>query len=512
MSAQPEQHERIVDAAQAVSGAGGVYDAIIIGSGAGGAVLAKELAEGGMRVAVLEEGGMPPAPRALAYDSFTHLYRDAGFTATMGRPFIPIPMGKCYGGSTTVNSGTCFRTPDSILARWRSEFGLSGFEPAALAPAFDRVERELGIAPAEFHVMSRPNVLFHEILQREGFTGAPLRRNAPRCEGCGMCCYVCTSHAKKSMNLSYLPRALRAGATVYVHAHAKRLSFNKDGSVRGVTVQPVDDRSQPRGAAFTLNAPIIAVCGGTLISPQLLKQSGAARGNRHLGRHLTIHPASKVVAEFDEKINCWEGIPQAYYSEALHDDGIMFEGVTMPPDVAPTAVPFLGKTLAYYIKNYAHMASFGFMITDTAEGRMVRVPFGGYRFLYSLTDTDVRRIRRAIAFLARMFLRGGAKRIYLMVSRPDNQFETLDDVERFERTPLAAGELECMAFHPLGTCRMAASPEQGVCDHRHQVFGAPGLYVCDGSAVPTPLGVNPQETIMALATRLAGLLLEKELT
>jgi choline dehydrogenase-like flavoprotein len=272
--------------------------------------------------------------------------------------------------------------------------------------------------------------------------------------------------------------------------------------------------AQPEGGGrkLTVHAPRVVAACGTFLSPQLLRSNGIGRGNRHLGRHLTIHPASKVVAEFDEVINSWEGIPQAYCLDAFHDDGIMFEGIAMPPDLGPAATPFSGQRLAHYIKRYRNMSTFGFMIRDTAEGRLVRLPLLGYAYRYSLTATDVRRVKKAVAFLARLFLNGGARRVYPMVASRANEFTTLEDVDRFEQSPLQASAIEMMAFHPLGTCRMAATPELGVCGPWHEVFGTPGLHICDGSAVPTALGVNPQETIMALATRLAEHLLDGRLS
>lgn len=503
--------ENIRDAARRAHDVTESYDAVVIGTGAGGAPAAKELAEGGMRVAVLEEGAHHTEHRDLGSQAIQRMYRDGGITATVGKPFIPIPLGRCFGGTTTVNSGTCFRTPETVLARWRDEFGLGEMLPESLAPLFDRVEAEIGVTPAQFQVMSRPNVMVHEFLAREQKTGAPLPRNAPECQGCGMCCYGCTSGAKKSMDLSYLPKALRAGATAYVHARADKIFCDASGHAAGVLAAAVDDAGRPTGRTVTIRAPRVLVACGTLLTPVLLKRSGLGRGNRHLGRHLAIHPASKVAAEFDEDVNGWEGIPQAYGYEGLHDDGIMFEGITMPPDLGGAANPLTGRRLAHYIHNYRHMASYGFLITDTAEGRLARLPFAGYRFLYSLTPTDVRRFRRAFAWLARLFLQNGAKRAYAMVVRPDNEFTCIADVDRFERAPLRATDIECMAFHPLGSCRMAAAPDQGACGPDQQLFGAPGVYICDGSAVPTPLGVNPQETIMMLGTRLAGILLGKTL-
>ena len=156
------------------------------------------------------------------------------------------------------------------------------------------------------------------------------------------------------------------------------------------------------------------------------------------------------------------------------------------------------------------MSSFAVVITDSSEGRMIRMPWvgsDGYGFLYSLTPEDVRRFKKGVAFLARVFLRGGARRVIPLIH--NRELRTLEDVDRFERAPLRAGDIDCMGFHPLGTCRMAASAAQGVVDPDHQVFGAPGLYVCDGSVVPSALGVNPQLTIMALATRFAMRLLAR---
>jgi choline dehydrogenase-like flavoprotein len=83
------------------------------------------------------------------------------------------------------------------------------------------------------------------------------------------------------------------------------------------------------------------------------------------------------------------------------------------------------------------------------------------------------------------------------------------DIARLHDARPRASDWLCTAFHPLGTCRMATGPSAGVIDATHQVFGAPGLYVMDGSAVPGPPAVNPQVTIMALATRAADLLAER---
>jgi choline dehydrogenase-like flavoprotein len=511
MSAPIQRLPELRNAATLTAPVDEAFDAVIIGSGAGGAVLAKELAEGGMRIALVEEGGYHHEHRDFAFEAANRLFRDKGVSGTLGRPMMPVPLGKCFGGTTTINSGTCFRTPDPVLANWRANFGLEALEPAALAPHFDRVEREIHVEETPFELMVRSCVKVHELLLEAGCHGAPLKRNVRHCDGCGMCCYGCTSGAKQSMDRSYLPKALHAGAVAYTHARAKEILRDRSGRAVGIKAESVDADSRKLGGRLTLRAPVVIVACGTLISPQLLRQNGIARGNPHLGRHLTLHPASKVYGEFSEHIDQWAGVPQAYYYDGLKSEGIMFEGISMPPELGAMAAPFHGEPLAHFIRNYRHMASFGFMISDTQEGHMIRVPGLGYQWRYTLSPTDVARARTAIVFLARLFMRGGAHAVYPFVSRKDNILRDEGDIDRFEREPMRADDLEMMAFHPLGTCRIAVTPELGVCGPDHQVFGTPGLYVCDGSSVPSALGVNPQETIMMLATRLAETLLRQPL-
>lgn len=480
------------------------YDVIVVGSGAGGAVVAKELAEKGAKVAILEEGAYHADYRDPAYGAIRRLYREHGLTHTLGSPIIPVPMGKCFGGTTVINSGTCFRLPDSVLNHWRNDRGLTDLGQDELAKAFDKVEKEIHVETADFKTMSRSNLLMHELLSAQGFQGAALKRNVRGCEGCGMCCYGCTSGAKQSMDVSYLPKALAAGAVAYTHARVTHVvtDSGRGGRARGVIAEAVGRNSRRVGRQLRLSADRVILSAGTFLTPQLLKMSGAASKNRHVGRHLTLHPATKLFAEFEENIKGWEGTPQAYYLDSFHGDGIMFEGIFTPPDLAGMTTPFVGKKLIDFMKRYSHMTSFGMMISDESEGRLIWLPLFGYTYYYALTPGDIKKLKKGIAFLARIFLKGGAKKVYPLIR--GREFSTLDEVDLFEKAPLRAGDIDLMAFHPLGTCRMATRAEEGVCDSNHEVFGTPGLYICDGSVVPSSLGVNPQMTIMALATRLAS--------
>ncbi len=486
----------------------GPFDAVVIGSGAGGAVAAKELAEGGMKVALLEEGGYHRSHRDTAVDALSRLYRDAGTTSTLGSPIVPVPIGRCFGGTTVINSGTCFRTPDAVIRKWRERFGLTELGLEELERAFTRVEREIHVEPADFAVMSRSNTLVHELLKAQGFHGAPLRRNIKGCEGCGMCCYGCSSGAKQSMDVSYLPRALAAGVRALTHARVTRIEMRGDRAI-AVHALAVDRTGRKTGNRVRLQAGRVIVSAGTFHTPSLLQGSGIARWNRHLGRHLKLHPATKLFAEFEEKLDAWEGTPQAYYLDTFQDEGLMYEGIFMPPDLAGVSMPFVGRELIYFMKRYAHMTSFGFLINDEAEGRLVNIPFLGPSYIYSLTPADVRRFQKGIAFLARVFLRGGAIKVFPLIHGWN--FDSLNDVDRFEKAKLSPRHIDCMAFHPLGTCRVGRDEDNGVCDQDHRVFGTANVHVADGSSVPSSLGVNPQVTIMALATRMAGRMLGRTL-
>jgi choline dehydrogenase-like flavoprotein len=206
-------------------------DACVIGTGAGGAVAAAELAEGGMRVVVLEEGpgrGVADAtgrPR----DTLPRLYRDGGQVATIGRPPIMLPLGRGTGGTTFVNSGTCFRTPAAVLDAWNEEHGIDG--PSE--DCFARVERAIGVAEVP-PALAGPNAaLLRRGAERLGWSGGYLRRNARGCRGSGVCAFGCPTGAKQHAGEVYLPRARAAGATLVTGARAERILI-RDGRAAGV--------------------------------------------------------------------------------------------------------------------------------------------------------------------------------------------------------------------------------------------------------------------------------------
>lgn len=217
-------------------------DVCVIGAGAGGAVAAAELAEGGARVVVLEQGPHhdPEAFTARPPEMLARLYRDGCQTATVGAPPILLPLGRGVGGTTLVNSGTCFRTPAHVLERWAREFGLE-LDEATLRPCFERVEQALSIAEVTAELAGANAAVARRGAERLGWSHGYLRRNARGCVGSGVCVFGCPTSAKQHTGITYIPRAIAAGARIVTGADVRQIVL-EGGHARGVCARLADGR------------------------------------------------------------------------------------------------------------------------------------------------------------------------------------------------------------------------------------------------------------------------------
>lgn len=478
-------------------------DVCVIGSGAGGAFAAMSLAASGRRVVILEEGGFFDV-NDFGRDAMTMtkmLYRAGGLTNTFGWPAILVPLGRSVGGTTLINSGTCFRTPPDVLNWWVERFGLRGWSPERLESYFKRVEEVIEVAPAAETVQGASAKFFSRGAQILGVEMKPLVRNAPGCNGSGVCCWGCPTNAKKSVNLNAIPLALGAGATLYAKCRAERLAFSRH-HVTHVEGRFIDPVTRARGPKIRINARVVVVSCGTLHTPVLLGRSGIPNPSRACGRNLTLHPASKVIALFDEDVRGWEGIPQGYYSDVLARQGIKFEGIFLPPEFTASTILLTGSEHREVMDRYKNLAVFGMMVSDTSRGRVVRGINGHSITLYNINREDLPKYQLGIKELAKVFFEAGAVKVFPgihtlpVVTRKDG-------AEAIGALKLRNKDLDLQAFHPLGTCRMGADPREAVVDPNGRVYGMDNLFVADGSIFPTSLGVNPQVTIMAAAMKIA---------
>lgn len=471
-------------------------DVVVIGTGAGGAVVGRELAEAGLAVVFVEEGEYFERSdftgRAFAMQQ--KLYRRGGSTFSVGNVGIPIPLGQTVGGTTTVNSGTCFRAPDRVLREWQRDLGLDELGPENMGKYFERVEAVLGVERARQELLGGNGRVIARGCEAMGFTHhGPLKRNAPACDGQGVCCFGCPTDAKRSTNVSYIPLALRAGAELFTGARVDRI-ITEGGVARGVVARAGDH-------TLTVRARAVVVACGAIMTPLLLERQGLAGFSNQLGKNLSIHPAAGTLAEFDEQILPWQGIPQGYSIEELHDEGILFEGAVVPLEMTMTVSQLIGPELIRLAESYDRVSSFGFLVEDSSRGS-VRQVMGQPVIQYWLSDRDVAHIKRALDVLAQIYFAAGARVVHSPVAGFE-QLRSEADLAALRRANIKPWDLDLSAYHPLGTARMGRDPASSVVGPDHQVHDCDNLYVVDGASVPSSLGVNPQVTIMSMATRAA---------
>jgi choline dehydrogenase-like flavoprotein len=495
---------QVVDGRTVADGVELECDVVVVGTGAGGAVVGRELAERGHAVIFLEEGQhhRRDAFTGRAADAHRRFYRGHAGIAAVGSALIPVVMGRLVGGSTAINTATCWRTPEWICERWCAELGSDALSAASLRPHFERVERMLEVAPTDWKYLGNAARMAARGCQALGWSCAPVRRNARDCDGQGVCDYGCPTDGRRSMDLTYVPAALERGAQLYTSVRAERVI------IEGGRAVGVEGRAAGSGARVRVRSRAVILAGGAIPTPLLLL--GQEIGNRsgQVGRNLSLHPGGTVAARFDEPIEGYNAVPQGLGCDQFHREGMLLLGASAPLDVGALTLGLTGRRLTEAMESYDHLAQFGCMIEDEARGRVRRRRSGAPLITYSMTAGDVARLHRGIGLVIDMFRAAGARRFYPASPR----FPLLDgdaDIARFKRTPVRAADLTMMSFHPLGTCRMGPDPRRSVVGLDHQTHDLPGLYIVDGSTLPGPPAVNPQLTIMALATRAAGLISDR---
>ena len=505
MAAERHRYEeRIVDARTLSADEELEVDVVVIGTGAGGAPVAKNLAARGHAVLMIEEGDYFTRKdfHGSALERQHRMYRDHGLTATLGNVVIPLPMGRTVGGTTTINSGTCYRTPESVQRRWQLELGLHELGPGSLDRYFDRVEAAIEVEPARAKELGAIANVIARGCDALGYAHGPLARNAPGCDAQATCCWGCPTDAKRSTNVSYVPQALALGAMLYCNARVSKVIV-EGGRAVGVKARATGVNGSSK--AITVRARAVVMACGAIHTPALLLRQGLANGSGQLGKNLTIHPAGYAWADVGESIRGYEAIPQGYAIEEFAELGIRFEGAFPPPVLAGMTLSHVGRRWTDLIERLDRLAIFGFMLAESSRGRVTINGEGAPRMTYWMNDADVRKNVQAQAILARIFFAAGASAVFPGMQIFD-ELTGIPDVERLEREGpglLRAHHLDLSAYHPLGTCRMGTDPSRSVIGPSHEAHEVPGLFVCDGAAVPGPLGVNPQVTIMAMAERAA---------
>lgn len=484
-------------------------DVAIVGSGAGGAVVAAILAEAGLDVLVLEAGpyldrrNYPDEPLA----ALSALYRDGGLTVAEGPPAIPTPVGRAVGGTTVINSGTCFRAPNEVLGRWRAEHGIGW--AGELDGAYAEAEELLDVRPVDPERMGRNGQLLMEAAQAMGVSHHPLSRNAGHCVECSSCPYGCRLDAKRAMHVSYLPRAVAAGARVRAGVEARRIVFEGTRAVGLECVAGVADPMAVAARPFRVRARrAVLVAGGAFGTPELLLRSGVRSRSGELGRNLRIHPACWVGARFEESVNGWDGVMQSYAVDEWRERGILLEATFTPLAFGGHWMPGVGAEYQERLASYGHVASTGVHLSDRSSGRVALTGDGSLKITYRLTRDDATRLSFGIARAAELFYAAGAREVYPQIGGIPTIAR--NRIPELDASPPPPRRLRLEAFHPLGTARMDSDPARGVVGTDGAVHGYEALHVADGSLFPSSIGVNPMMTIIAMASHVAQEFAERQ--
>lgn len=471
-------------------------DVVVIGSGPGGAACALELVRRGLDVVVLEEGLPVGEADADAARAMSRLYRDFGASVTRGRAPMPYLQGRAVGGTSVINGAISWRLPEDVWQAWANADVAWGraFLWDELEAVTDEVEAYLNIAPTAPEVAGANNTLLARGAEALGLEHRVISRNVQGCEGLGRCLQGCPKGRKMSMDRTYLSDAAVLGARVVSGAKALVVLMEK-GRASGVVYQTSRGRAQVLARA-------VVVAASAVQTPVLLRKSGAKHPG--IGRGFMAHPGASMAGRFAQPVEVWRGATQGHEVTGLRHEGLKFEALGFDLAIGASRFKTVGRALAADVEDMAHWAHWGAAIKAETCGqvRPARL-FGGssgVKIQYELTASDVVKIRRGVSVLGQMMLAAGAEFVTPGVAGFDAEVRDVARMKELEHSgPLDARAYAMVLTHMFSTCRMGSSDAVPV-GLDFGVRGLPGVYVSDSSVFPSNTGVNPQTSILVMAT------------
>ena len=481
-------------------------DTLIVGSGAGGGVVAGELAEAGDEVIVVEKGPY------LAEDQFTQrelemtasLYEVSGTLASDDLSVVVLA-GSCLGGGTTINWSAAFRPPEHLLREWATDHLLPHLLTPEFADSVEAVARALNVNRDESSRNPQNEALWRALQQRDA-NHAVIPRNVRGCNSieCGYCGLGCQRGTKQSMLKSYLPRAVAAGARLLAETEVMRILIEA-GQVVGATAlqRGADGRRVP----ITIRAKRVVVAAGAIHTPALLRRSGL----RHpqIGQNLKLHPTVAVAGRYDQPMEPWRGVMMATVSEewAYLDGGYGVRIETPPahPGLMALALPWQSGAQHKALMADAAQTGVFIVLTRDRDGGEVRLDRRGQPLIrYRLSRYDRAHLLRGIHEAVALHQSAGASRVTLPHQR--QTLLTPSHGKAFT-APLAEmawwgwgpNQFALFSAHQMGSCGMGGDGQRHPLKANGESREVRGLFVADGSVFPAASGVNPMLTIQAMA-------------
>jgi choline dehydrogenase-like flavoprotein len=461
-------------------------DVCVIGSGAGGSVIAFRAAEAGRSVLLVERGPYVRASQMndSELDMIPLLYKDGGLQMNTGLDMF-ILQGTCVGGSTTLSNMVLMRAPDDVLTTWE-RLGAK-LDRDELARSYDRIDREIGACETDQAHVSGSTHRFIEGARSLGLSPQRMRKALGDCRGCGNCNIGCSFDSKRGALSTYVPWAEERGAEVLSETEVERIE------TRGRRVVAVHVRAGKTRQRQVIVAKQVVVSAGAINSSALLLKSGLTK---NVGTRVSFNAGSMMVAEFDEPLDGYDADQMTW---CLPGDGFIIEPTHNPLMSAALTTPGWLEEHAALMRRQRNLAYAGSLISTGNTGRVVQSPFWGHEETrFRPLPADVDKVKRGLKLISEIFFAAGARRLIL----PTHRFRAIHsprEISEIDEHVVSTRHFSFGSAHPQGGNPMSVDPRTGVVDENFAVHGLDNLFVCDASVFPASVTVNPISTIMAIA-------------
>lgn len=459
------------------------YDAVVVGAGTSGGTVARELSEGGMRVLVLEAGphlGRDTYPRN-ELDSNSTLYWGGGVELTRDAA-IGILRPRVVGGGGVVNQALMDRFDDIALDDFRAASGVEFFSTDAMDEYYTLAEQKMALEEVPEQYRNGNAAIFAGGFDKNGYRCAPLRRGQSDCHfEDGNCCVECLGgcriDSKQSPNITSIPTALAAGATLIAEFEVSRVAERRDAvSVSG--------RGRD-GVSRTFTGDRLVLASGAIGNSKLLLASGFADRLPRLGMNFFSHPQYMNLALFDEPVCAFAGPLQSYKSDdpSFRRGGFKLENVFAGPVAIAMLLPGLGAEHMDVMRQIDRIGCVEVCVRDQHPGRIRLGSSQAPIIDKTLDEEDRRRRRRGSDAIRNIFYSMGATRII----------------------PGRVG----IGLHLMGGLCMGQTAGDSVVGPDFRLHGSRRIFTADGSIFPNAPGINPSLTIQALSVRGAESILQE---